>query len=106
PPGPGVVARAGTADQSRGSGRRRAAMNAAVSPTVRVMGPAWARVPKGRAGNVGMTPDVGLRATIPPNAAGVRTEPPPSVPQASWPGPAATAAEPPPLEPPGVSAGS
>src|SRR5699024_4564902 len=106
PPGPGVVARAGTADQSRGSGRRRASMNAAVSPTVRVMGPAWARVPKGLDGNIGMTPYVGLRATIPQNAAGIRTEPPPSVPRASWPRPAATAAEPPPLEPPGVSAGS
>ena len=56
PPGPGVVARAGTADQSRGSGRRRASMNAAVSPTVRVMGPACARVPNGLEGNMGMTP--------------------------------------------------
>ena len=31
-------------------------MNAAVSPTVRVMGPAWASVPKGLDGNMGMTP--------------------------------------------------
>ena len=49
---------------------------------------------------------MGLSATIPQNAAGIRTEPPPSVPSASWPSPAATAAEAPPLEPPGVNAGS
>ena len=39
---------------------------------------------------------------MPQNAAGIRTEPPPSVPSASCPSPAATAAEAPPLDPPGV----
>src|SRR3990172_4760516 len=43
---------------------------------------------------------------MPQNDAGIRTEPPPSEPSASGPTPLATAAAPPPLEPPGVSAGS
>jgi hypothetical protein len=39
---------------------------------------------------------------MPVQAAGMRMEPPPSVPMASGPSPAATAALAPPLEPPGV----
>jgi len=49
-----------------------------------------------------MRPRVGLSPTKPQNAAGVRTEPPPSVP---WPiatMPAATAAPEPPLDPPAL----
>ena len=40
---------------------------------------------------------------MPQNDAGIRMEPPPSVPTASGPSPAATAAPAPPLDPPGVS---
>ena len=39
---------------------------------------------------------------MPVKAHGMRIEPPPSVPTASWPRPAATCADAPPLEPPGV----
>ena len=44
-----------------------------------------------------------MKPTSPQNAAGMRTEPPPSVPMPIGPRPAATAAAAPPLEPPGVS---
>ena len=47
-----------------------------------------------------------MRAKIPQNDAGIRTEPPPSVPRLSGPAPSATAAALPPLEPPAVRAGS
>src|SRR5262249_30641215 len=53
-------------------------------------------------GWTGMRPKEGLWPTIPANDAGMRIEPPPSVPTASGPRPAATAADAPPLEPPGV----
>ena len=54
----------------------------------------------------GTTPRPGLTPTSPQYAAGMRIEPPPSVPSASAAIPAATAAAAPPLEPPGSSAGS
>src|SRR2546422_519435 len=47
----------------------------------------------------------GLKPYTPQNAAGMRIEPPPSVPSASGPQPLATPTAAPPLEPPGVSAG-
>jgi len=50
----------------------------------------------------GMRPKLGLRPTTPDQAAGMRTEPPMSVPSASGTQPAATAAPDPPEEPPGV----
>src|SRR5450432_2038893 len=53
-------------------------------------------------GLVGTTPKVGLKPTTPLNALGTRMEPPPSVPTASGPKPAATAATAPALLPPGV----
>src|SRR5450432_989710 len=55
-------------------------------------------------GLVGTTPKVGLKPTTPLNALGTRMEPPPSVPTASGPKPAATAATAPALLPPGVCA--
>src|SRR5213594_291603 len=53
------------------------------------------------AGCVGMRPYEGLCPKIPAQDAGIRIEPPPSVPMWSGPRPAAAAAEAPPLEPPG-----
>ena len=47
-------------------------------------------------------PRTGLRPTRPQQAAGIRVEPPPSLPWAIGTMPAATAAPEPPLEPPGV----
>src|SRR5688500_11682300 len=49
-----------------------------------------------------MRPYDGLCPKMPVNDAGMRIEPPPSVPTASGASPAATAADAPPLEPPGV----
>src|SRR4029453_9732571 len=48
-----------------------------------------------------MRPYEALWPKIPANDAGIRIDPPPSVPMASGPSPAATAALEPPLEPPG-----
>src|SRR5699024_8378949 len=50
----------------------------------------------------GTSPHVGLIPQTPVKLAGIRMDPPPSVPVASGPIPAATAAAAPPLEPPGV----
>src|SRR5699024_4705918 len=54
----------------------------------------------------GTRPKVGLSATVPVKDAGMRTEPPPSVPTDQVPIPRPTAAAAPPLEPPAVSPGS
>ena len=54
----------------------------------------------------GTRPMEGFSPTSPACEAGRRIEPPPSVPSASGPSPAATAATAPPEEPPGVSARS
>src|ERR1700677_4849088 len=51
----------------------------------------------------GMRPGVGRNPTTPQNAAGVRTDPPKSVPWARGTRPAATAAAEPPLEPPALN---
>src|SRR5262245_35449923 len=52
-----------------------------------------------------MSPNVGFSPTTPQKLAGIRIEPPSSVPTASGPRPAATATPAPPLEPPQVWAG-
>src|ERR671914_798679 len=70
------------------------------------MGPAWDSSPNGLGGHCGTRAKVGLSPTTPQNAAGMRIEPPPSVPTASGTIPAATAAALPPLEPPAVRLGS
>src|SRR6185503_11826840 len=63
-----------------------------------------ATVPKGEAGQAGTRPNDGLMPNSPVKEQGMRIEPPPSVPTASGPMPAATAATAPPEEPPGVFA--
>src|ERR1700688_4557143 len=75
----------------------------AASRTERVMGPSTESVfhPL-NPGSFGTRPKVGLWPTTPQNDAGMRTEPPPSVPSAIGVIPAATDAPAPPLEPPGV----
>src|SRR5256885_4386381 len=69
--------------------------------------PRWARraKPLGTPRPSGTRPYDGLKPYTPQNAAGMRIEPPPSVPSANGPQPLATATAAPPLEPPGVSAG-
>ena len=70
-----------------------------------VCGPRWATLPKGESGYAGTRPKLGFKPKLPQNAAGMRTEPAPSVPTESGPMPAATATAVPPDEPPGVLAG-
>jgi hypothetical protein len=74
----------------------------AASVTSRVMGPTCATVPKGDIGQAGTRPNEGLMPKIPVKLAGIRIEPPPSVPTASGPMPLATATAAPPEDPPGV----
>src|ERR1700682_4555968 len=77
----------------------------AASRTDRVIGPSTERVFQPlNPGSFGTSPNVGLWPTTPQNDAGMRTEPPPSVPSAIGAIPAATDAPAPPLEPPGVRA--
>ena len=64
---------------------------------MRVIGPTCATSPKAEGGYAATRPKVGLWPTIPQNAAGMRIEPPASVPTARGPMPAATAAALPPL---------
>src|SRR5258706_2583819 len=75
----------------------------ATSGTVRASGQTWATssLPPA-AGYIGTRPKVGLRPTRPQKLAGMRIDPAPSEPSASGPNPAATAAAPPPVDPPGV----
>src|SRR5690606_41630956 len=89
----------------RSSGSERMSMRRAASSTVRVIGPACASGPNGLAGNIGTRPCVGLKPTMPQKDAGIRMLPPPSVPTAHGPMPAATAAAAPPDEPPAVKIG-
>ncbi len=66
------------------------------------MGPTCESAPHRDGGQVGTRPAVGLWPTMPLHVAGIRIEPPPSVPTASGPSPAASAAAAPPLLPPGL----
>ena len=63
-----------------GSNPVRMSSDSAASRTVRAIGPACESVPNGLAGHNGTRPYVGLIVTVPVNAAGIRNEPPPSVP--------------------------
>src|SRR5438552_679699 len=75
----------------------------AQSSTVNAIGPRCVIVNQpGHCGSRGTSPNVGLIPATPQNEAGIRIEPPPSVPIASGTRPAATAAAAPPLEPPGT----
>src|SRR5499427_1224379 len=91
-------------------GSGRAAMtdqSAAASSTDRVIGPTWSNVGQsGTTPSVGTSPSDGLRPTTPHAAAGIRIEPPVSVPIDAWPMPVATAAAEPPLDPPAERVGS
>src|SRR5438045_2096243 len=77
-------------------------MASAASATVRVSGPWWAMVPSGEVGKAGTRARVGLRPKQPVKAAGMRTEPPPSVPRWIAPRPSTVAAAAPADEPPVV----
>ena len=78
----------------------------AASRTVRVSGPSTESVGQPRnPGIFGTSPKVGLCPTTPQNAAGIRIEPPPSVPRAIGVAPYATEAPAPPDDPPGVRSG-
>src|SRR5690606_27861452 len=82
--------------------------SSARSPTVRAIGPVCASDAQDggvKPGARGTRPKVGLMPTAPQKDAGTRIEPTPSVPTASGPQPAATAAAAPPLDPPLVRAG-
>ena len=69
-------------------------------------GPTCDTVPNGESGYAGTRPKLGFIPTLPQNAAGIRTDPAPSVPTDKGPIPAATAAAVPPDDPPGVLLGS
>src|SRR5689334_1808469 len=101
----GVSGPGGTGQVS-GSARAGPAMTdraSAASRTVRVSGPSTDKVGQPRKpGILGTRPKVGLWPTTPQNAAGIRIDPPPSVPRAIVVAPYATEAPAPPLEPPGV----
>ena len=92
--------------QSRASGACSTFIISAASVTLIVCGPRCDTVPNGDSGYAGTRPKLGLSPTLPQNAAGMRTDPAPSVPTLSGPSPAATAAAVPPDDPPGVFVGS
>src|SRR4051812_5273838 len=82
-------------------------MAAAQAFEVRAIGPAWSKLgASGQQPSSDTSPWVGLKPTVPVQAAGMRTEPPLSVPIAASARPAASAAALPPLDPPGVRSGA
>src|SRR5262245_32693311 len=79
----------------------------ATSDTERPIGPLVRQLANGNAvGAVGTSPTVGRRATTLLKLAGLRSEPPRSLPSATGRRPAASAAPAPPLDPPAVLVGS
>src|SRR5215216_43971 len=90
--------------RSRASAPAIALSIIAASRTVLVIGPRCERSPTALGGYWGTRPNDCLNPKMPQNAAGMRIEPAPSLPCASGPRPAATAAAAPPLDPPGVLA--
>src|SRR5262245_51169665 len=77
------------------------------SVTFCASGPTWSReTDNGTTPRVGISPNVGFNPTTPHADAGIRIDPPVSVPMDAHPMPAATAAPEPPLEPPGDRLGS
>src|SRR5690348_9022452 len=88
---------------SPGSLPAMASRSAAASRTVRAIGPDGPSPSEPDTNGAGGTrPREGLIPKRPQHEAGIRIEPPPSLPCASGASPAATAAAAPPLEPPGV----
>src|SRR3954463_8001448 len=102
--GRGAAKPAGSSDSAigtRGSAPASTDSCSATSATVRPIGPCTDSCDHPRvAGQVGTRPGVGRRPTTLQNAAGVRREPPLSLPSASGTRPAASAAADPPDEPP------
>ena len=92
---------AGTAVGSPATGPRITSRSSAASATVIASGPLVDRSIHDGMGSRPISPPVGFSPTSPQNAAGMRIDPPPSVPVASGTRPAASAAALPPLEPPG-----
>jgi hypothetical protein len=92
----------GAHEESPGSGPDSRSSSAAVSATVRVSTPSVARNDSPSVGAIEIRPRAGLSPTRPQQAAGMRIEPPPSLPCAIGSIPDATAAAAPPDEPPGV----
>src|ERR687893_3269178 len=90
--------------RSRASAPAMALSIIAASRTVLVIGPRCERSPTALGGYCGTKPNDGLSPKMPQKLAGMRIEPAPSLPWASGPRPAATAAAAPPLDPPGVFA--
>ena len=89
---------------TRGSGPAMADSCSATSATVRPIGPCTDTCDQPiAAGHVGTRPGVGRRPTTLQNAAGLRSEPPMSLPSASGTNPAASAAAAPPEDPPADS---
>src|SRR3989475_12878078 len=71
------------------------------------MGPVTARVSQAQSeGEVGTRPIEGRMPTTPQNEAGIRSDPPRSVPSPSAIMPVASAAQPPPVEPPALFVGA
>ena len=67
----------------------------------------WSKLgASGKQPSVGTRPYDGLKPTTPQHAAGIRIEPPESVPSAASARPAASAAAEPPLEPPAILPGA
>src|SRR5437763_17179080 len=77
------------------------------SATVRASGPTWSSVrDNGTTPSVDTSPHVGLRPTVPQAAAGIRIDPPVSLPTDTMAMPVATLMADPPLDPPGDRDGS
>ena len=91
---------------SRSSTQAMACSSRAASRTSRVIGPVPEVGVRKYPAPSGTRPRLGNRPNTPLNAEGMRIEPPPSVPTASGPSPAAVATPAPPLEPPEVRARS
>ena len=92
----------GSENLSLGSGPATTFSTSAASATVVARTPRCDSDSMGLIGKTGMTPQDGLIPKTPQKAAGIRTDPAPSLPIAAGPRPAATAAAAPPLEPPAV----
>src|ERR1700686_1278922 len=106
-PGPARRAEGLARFGSRPTREYKTPVRGATSPTVRASGPAQSKAGEsGMMPSQEMRPQLGFRPATPQRDAGMRMEPPVSVPMLPWQRPAATAAAEPPLEPPGMRVGS
>ena len=104
-----IPTRTSSSDSSRLGSKpgASAAIAASHSSTVRAIGPAWSKLgASGKQPSSGTSPHVGLKPTMPHQAAGMRIEPPESVPSPTSASPAASAAPFPPLDPPASRPGA